>query len=243
MVNALLEGVDNMTWRASAPVLALAILAVSSTLSDAATAASVAPVIDAGAAAALITGGGHVVVLDARAAADVALVRIRGSRFASYGDWLRRNRRDLDDPEQRDRWHVELADLGIGEGTLVVIHGARSGYHAPATVWYALQAIGLERVTVVNGGFEALVDQLPPGWLDWSAPTHGPDTPAALRLDPATPHPQAVHAPHEVKEDVLGVLATGGQQLVDARRADEFAGLDDTRNPRRAGPPARPVSR
>ena len=195
-------------------------------------AAMAGPLIDAAAAAAALTSGDDVVLLDARRPADRALLRVRGSIYCDYGDWLRRNRRDPAGSDVQDQWRHDLADLGIGEATTVLIAGGRGSYNAPATVWYALQGVGVARVAVIDGGFEALAGALPGTWLDWSPEPVGPDAPAMPRADTLEPRSVAVHAAPAWKDEVLAIVTRGGPRLIDARSADEFAGVNDTRNPR-----------
>ncbi len=191
-----------------------------------------APLVDAATAASLVVDGGDVVLLDARRPEDVASIRVRGSRYAEYGDWLRRNRRDRAADDFAIRWRDDLAELGIGPRTTVLIYGGNGSYNAPATVWYALQGIGVAAASVVQGGFEALAAALPGAWLDWTPASQGPAAPATARPEVAAPIAAAVHCSYADKADVLAAMAAAGTRLLDARTAAEFLGENDTRNPR-----------
>jgi thiosulfate/3-mercaptopyruvate sulfurtransferase len=194
--------------------------------------ATVAPLVDAATAAAMVAGDDDVVLLDARRPQDVASIRVRGSRYADYGDWLRKNHRDRETDDFGALWQADLAYLGIGSETNVLIYGGRGSYNAPATVWYALQGIGVAAAAVVQGGFEALAGALPAADLDWSPQPFGPESPAPARGGAAVPIRAAVHGDPADKADALAAMTAAGTRLLDARSATEFAGQDDTRNPR-----------
>lgn len=191
-----------------------------------------APLVDATTAASLVAGQGDVVLLDARRPEDVESIRVRGSRYAEYGEWQRKNLRDRAADDFAILWQADLAELGIGPGTTVFIYGGRGSFNAPATVWYALQGIGVAAASVVQGGFEALAAALPGAWLDWAPASHGPETPAAARPEVLAPIRAAVHCGYANKADALAAMAAGSPRLLDARTAAEFAGENDTRNPR-----------
>lgn len=56
-----------------------------------------------------------------------------------------------------DVWLERLGDWGITETTQVVIYDAASGGMAAARAWWMLRAVGHDLVTVVDGGWSALV--------------------------------------------------------------------------------------
>jgi thiosulfate/3-mercaptopyruvate sulfurtransferase len=53
-------------------------------------------------------------------------------------------------------WRARLGSWGIGPSTPVVIYDASGGGMAAARAWWMLRAIGHERVSVVDGGWQAL---------------------------------------------------------------------------------------
>lgn len=159
------------------------------------------PLLSGSEAAAMILSTPDLLVVDAGPPNLYAERRIRGATHADYGLWLDRTERDPIDPEFIDAWRRDLASDGVGEATSVIIYGRPGSYSAPATTWYGLQSIGVERVWVVNGGFEAIAEHLPDAWIE-RGPRDG------SLVGPPVP--------------------TGAAELVDARRPGDLGHVIDS---------------
>lgn len=98
-----------------------------------------------------------------------------------------------------DAWCEKVGAWGITPETDVVVYDDQSGANAAARAWWMLRAIGHERVTVLDGGFQAAVDAGLPMTTDvpsvapkppypaaeWTRPTVSRDEVNKLRHDPS----------------------------------------------------------
>lgn len=108
--------------------------------------------------------------------------------------------------------------LGIGDGDLVVVYGA-AHLIASARVWWTFRVFGHDRVVVVDGGF--------PRWQAEGRPLEaGPAAPAPRRFTPRF-RPGLVADLARVRR----VLETREAQLLDARSAGRFAGVEPEPRP------------
>ncbi|HMN96922.1 MAG TPA: rhodanese-like domain-containing protein [Phycisphaerales bacterium] len=124
------------------------------------------PLLSGSEAAALLLSGKDVLVIDAGPPNLFAERRVRGATHADYGTWLDRTERDPMDPDFVDAWRRDLASDGVTGAPGIIIYGRPGSYSAPATTWYGLQSVGVERVWVVSGGFEAIAEHLPEEWIE-----------------------------------------------------------------------------
>jgi thiosulfate/3-mercaptopyruvate sulfurtransferase len=115
-----------------------------------------------------------------------------------------------------------MAELGIGDGTRVVVYDERGGIYA-ARLWWILNYFGHTNVALMNGG-----------WIKWSAEkravtTAAPSPRAGARFT-AKPQPRWL----ATASDVAGAIDKAGTKIVDARTTAEIEGKD-LRNIRRGG--------
>jgi thiosulfate/3-mercaptopyruvate sulfurtransferase len=122
-----------------------------------------------------------------------------------------------------------MSNLGIGDGTRVVVYDERGGLYA-ARLWWILNYYGHTNVALVDGG-----------WLKWvaehrPASTETPSHAAATFTARAQPHWVATAS------DVVGAIDKPGVKIVDARTVAEIEGKD-LRNIKRGGfiPSSTPV--
>jgi thiosulfate/3-mercaptopyruvate sulfurtransferase len=116
----------------------------------------------------------------------------------------------LPSPEKFAR---EVGALGIGDGDQVIVYDA-SAVRSAARVWWTFRAFGYDHVAVLDGGLRK--------WRAEGRP-----------LEPGTPSPigrrfTARLRPALVRdlEAVRATLATGAEQVVDARSRGRFAGTE-----------------
>ncbi|HKT71548.1 MAG TPA: sulfurtransferase [Steroidobacteraceae bacterium] len=116
-----------------------------------------------------------------------------------------------------------MSRLGIDQRVQVVSYDQGNGALA-ARLWWLLRWAGHLRVAVLNGGLAA--------WQQSGLPlSSATDTRTPRRFVPGTSLAETVGT-REVEEWVAdGVLARGGETLIDARAADRFAGQNETIDP------------
>ena len=111
-------------------------------------------------------------------------------------------------PEQFAR---DTGALGIGDGDMVVVYDGTGVFSAPR-VWWALKAMGHDKVAVLDGGLPA-----------WKA------SGGALESGPAKPRPTTFTArPNGAIVRDFGAVkaALGNTQVLDARSAPRFEGSE-----------------
>jgi thiosulfate/3-mercaptopyruvate sulfurtransferase len=115
-------------------------------------------------------------------------------------------------PEPAD-FARHMQRLGIGDGDQVVVYDVH-GLMSAARAWWTLRAFGHDEVAVLDGGLPLwLVEQRPVETGPAAAPPAA--QPFTARYQPALVRGMA---------EVEAVLASGREQLVDARAADRFEG-------------------
>jgi thiosulfate/3-mercaptopyruvate sulfurtransferase len=123
---------------------------------------------------------------------------------------------------------AHLGALGIGEGMRIVLYDD-SPWRSAARAWFLLHSHGIGPVAILDGGLAA-----------WRAGGHplesGPVTRPARRI---TPRPDAARWRDQAQ--VRANLASAAEQLVDARSAARFTGVEG--DPHGAAPGHIPGSR
>lgn len=148
------------------------------------------------------------------ARAEYEAQHIEGAVFADI-DWLSDETSSLPHtwptPEQ---FSSRIGSLGIGNEEAVVVYDASGQNFSAPRLWFMLRTFGHERVAVLNGGLKRWL-------LDGRPVTASPTTvvPATFtaRLDATRVRDAAW---------VLGNLASGAEQVVDARSAGRFQALE-----------------
>jgi thiosulfate/3-mercaptopyruvate sulfurtransferase len=101
--------------------------------------------------------------------------------------------------------------LGLGDGSRIVVYDS-TGILPAARVWWHFRAMGHEDVAVLDGGL--------PKWLAEGRPTE--DGPAMPQERHFTPRAQADIV--RSLEQMKAIVASGGEQIIDARAAGRFTG-------------------
>jgi len=112
------------------------------------------------------------------------------------------------------RFAEAVGALGIGTGDTVVVYDRSGGGGAAARVWWTFRVFGHTAVTVLDGGLD-----------QWVAAG------GALTRDVPDPAPRSFDAhwvPALVRDrrQVIDIAASRAAQVIDARSARRFAGLD-----------------
>lgn len=154
-------------------------------------------------------------VVDVRSAGEYATSHIPGAVSAPFAEWLgpADNPGALPPIEQLTKL---LRRLGIDGRTHVVVvsSGLDTGSFAAMTrVYWTLKYLGLQRLSVLNGGFRAWQDELLP--TDAAVPVI-----AASRFEPRID--EGVLAD---KARVAAAIGAAGVRLVDARSPAHFEGV------------------
>jgi thiosulfate/3-mercaptopyruvate sulfurtransferase len=132
-----------------------------------------------------------------------------------------------------EKFSSRMRSMGIGDGSRIVVYD-RTGLYSAARVWWTFRVMGVEDVSVLNGGL--------PKWKREGRPVESGEPP--LRT---TRHFTARRNADLVrdKSDVQAILKDQSAEIVDARSAERFAGkVPEPRPGLRSGhiPGARNVS-
>jgi len=139
---------------------------------------------------------------------------IEGAVFADI-DWLSDETSSLPHTwPSSEQFSARIGSLGIGNEDAVVVYDASGQNFSAPRLWFLLRAFGHARVAVLDGG---LTRWLRDGRPVTSSPT--PVVPATFttRLDPSRVRNAAW---------VMGNIASGAAQVVDARSAGRFQAIE-----------------
>ncbi|HMF97172.1 MAG TPA: sulfurtransferase [Vicinamibacterales bacterium] len=120
-------------------------------------------------------------------------------------------------------FEAQMASLGIGDATRVVVYDERGGIYA-ARLWWILNYFGHPKVALMNGGWVKWTAEQRPT-MDVTAPPAGSGAKFVARANPGWLATAA---------DVTGAIGKAGTKIVDARTVNEIEGRD-LRNIRRGG--------
>lgn len=109
-------------------------------------------------------------------------------------------------------------DLGVGDGDRVVVYGGRH-LIASARVWWTFRVFGHDRVAVLDGGF--------PRWREEQRPVEAGEAAPTPRRFTARYRPELVADLVWLRRN----LETRDTQVVDARSAGRFAGIEPEPRP------------
>lgn len=149
---------------------------------------------------------------------DFAAGHIAGSGFSPYSAW----RSEAPNPGAlRDIGHLTqvVQQLGIDAGTpVVVVHAGTNATDmgAAARVYWTLRSLGVEDLALLNGGLA--------GWTEAGLPV----ATEAATIAPSTFAPVWSDAWRATTAEVAAATEGGGAQLLDARPADFFTGVNWT---------------
>ena len=106
-----------------------------------------------------------------------------------------------------------MAGLMISNTTRVIAYD-RTGMSNAPRAWWTLRYFGHENVSVLNGGLKK--------WMDEGHPTDTSGPKGASGDFTATVQPMRIRS----REEVLANIKTGEEQVLDARAAGRFTGID-----------------
>ncbi len=157
------------------------------------------------------------VVLDARERPKYERGHVPQARWVDPAAWAKA----FDHGQDAAGWGRRIGGVGIGPDTAVAVYDDNHAKDA-ARVWWILRYWGVAEVRLLNGG-----------WAGWRVAGHpvekGEAAPAAVAFEA-----KAWPARLATKEQLLQSLGGGTLQIVDARSAKEFCGLEKLGN-KRAG--------
>ncbi|MCC6928287.1 MAG: 3-mercaptopyruvate sulfurtransferase [Gemmatimonadaceae bacterium] len=139
---------------------------------------------------------------------------IEGTVFADI-DWLSDETSSLPHTwPTAAHFAARIGSLGIGNDDAVVVYDTSGQNFSAPRLWFMLRAFGHERVAVLDGGLKR--------WLLDGRPVTASPTPVVpavytARLDPSRVRDAAW---------VLGNIASGAEQVVDARSAGRFQAIE-----------------
>lgn len=143
--------------------------------------------------------------------AEYGARHIPGAVFADI-DWLSDETSSLPHTfPSAAQFAARVGALGIGSGDAVVVYDASGQNFSAPRFWFMLRAFGHARVAVLDGGLGK-----------WAAEGR-PVTAHPARIAPATFQPRLDATRLRTLAQVQATLATGQEQVVDARSAGRFA--------------------
>jgi len=157
-----------------------------------------------------------VTVIDIRPPADYSQGHIPGALSAPYGSW----RGPANSPgtlPPLDKLTAQVRQLGLTpeRHAVVVSSGADvTDFGAAARVYWTLKYLGLEQLSILNGGMQA--------WQQAQQPL-SQDAPAQTK--PSRYEPTLNTAIKATQADVLAGIDNSGTRLIDARPKNFFEGL------------------
>jgi thiosulfate/3-mercaptopyruvate sulfurtransferase len=150
-------------------------------------------------------------ILDARPRSEYDKGRIPGAAWVDVKRWQEQGRKEggLHDAKA---WGEMVGSLGIDHDFHVVVYGGN--ITDTARIWWSLKYLGLQKVTLLNGGWQL--------WVKANHPTE------IVRSDVATVKFEPKFQTDRLEEidSLKKAIKAGEVTVVDARSADEFTGKD-----------------
>ena len=142
---------------------------------------------------------------------DFRAAHIPGARFLDLASLT-----DRDSPvpgalPRDDQLAERLSALGVTAQTCIVLYDD-SAIESAARAWFILRLFGHERVAILDGG-----------WAKWKSEAR-PVESGSGAPEPATYEIGARRSIVRSKENILANIASGAEQIVDARDPDRFTG-------------------
>lgn len=119
---------------------------------------------------------------------------------------------------------VRMGGLGIAEGDRIVLYDD-SAIHSATRAWFLLRLFGARQVAVLDGGLGKWKAEGRPVTRGEVAPA-----PVSFRSTPSPTRPTS-SARLRSKADVLANIATGREELIDARGSGRFTGMEKESRP------------
>lgn len=165
-------------------------------------------------------GAPDMIVLDASAhlpdaqrdaAAEFAAAHIPGARYLALSSFINPASEVPAALPDADQFAQRMASLGVTDASRIVIYDD-SAVKTSARAWFILRLHGLEQVAILDGGLGK--------WRSEGRLLEGGDVSAQAGGVTATPGAGAVRS----KADMLAIVETGEEQIVDARGPGRFTG-------------------
>jgi thiosulfate/3-mercaptopyruvate sulfurtransferase len=164
--------------------------------------------------------GGLPVVLDVRSQQAYAAGHVQGAVRIDHATWESDSLSDAYGLDNAAHWRARIGEMGIdGQGTVLVYDDGRMT--DAARVWFILQGFGAPDVRVVNGGFPLIAEAAHMGAITLSS---DPAPPRAAVFDPAPMDARRIG--WIGRQELKSRVGSSGIQILDARSAGEFDGLD-----------------
>jgi thiosulfate/3-mercaptopyruvate sulfurtransferase len=150
-------------------------------------------------------------ILDTRPAADYTKGHIPGALWVDLKSWQELAKKDGSFQDAR-AWGEKVGTLGISNDTPVVVYG--SSLPDTARAWWTLKYLGLQKVTILNGGWDL--------WTKDKRPTDSAvSKQAAVKFEPK------FQADRLEEIDALKKSVQAGKvTVVDTRTTDEVTGKE-----------------
>ncbi len=118
-----------------------------------------------------------------------------------------------------EKFSSKVRKLGLGDGNKIVVYDANGGYLAAARVWWMFRVFGHDDVAVLDGGLQK--------WVAEGRPVDDMPPPARDRHFTARTNHSLVRS----VEQMIANIETGKEQVIDARSAGRFKGVDPEPRP------------
>lgn len=161
----------------------------------------------------------NAVLLDVRPRSSFEAGHVRGARWVDLSDWTKLARSSNDGLEYYKKWQSRIRDLGVRPNDAVRVYDDGSMTEA-ARVWFILQHFGVERATVVNGGYPALQAELPADRIQTGPPQ------LVLSSDEPWPDRTGGLVRLSTRDEIRRCLTAKEARILDARTPGEYAGID-----------------
>lgn len=152
------------------------------------------------------------------AAAEYAAGHIPGAVFMNLGDLVDSEAAFDNTLPSAEKFASRMQSLGLGDGSRIVLYDD-SGLKSSARAWFMLKLFGAHAVAILDGGLAK--------WKAEGRPLETGNVQLRHRHFTAWSNEKALRS----KADMLANVASGREQVVDARGAGRFAGTDPEPRP------------
>ncbi len=120
-----------------------------------------------------------------------------------------------------EKFSSKVRKLGLGDGSRIIVYDANGGFMAAARVWWTFRVFGHQDIAVLDGGL--------PKWLSEGRPTNDIPSPPRERHFTARTNTLLVRG----VEQMIRNVESQREQVIDARSAGRFTGVDPEPRPTR----------
>jgi thiosulfate/3-mercaptopyruvate sulfurtransferase len=150
-------------------------------------------------------------ILDTRPQADYAKDHVPGAVWVNVKSWQQLGAKEGGFHDAK-AWGKEIGQLGIGLESPVIVYG--SSLPDTARIWWTLKYLGVQNVTILDGGWAL--------WVKEKRPTDG----FSPKIEAVKFEPKFQADRLEEIDSLKKSLNSGSVTLVDTRSKDEFTGKD-----------------